>query len=507
MRRLLLALIVLCCALGAVPAHGSAPDDCSRAGTADFDGDGLNDVVVGDPFGEPPDRWSGGGHLFFLRGTGEGFPKVRGVPFIRNGGLSGWIARAGHIDGDRCLDLVVGSPYWWGHVTQGADGRVTSVPGAGNVYVYFGGSDFGGSNAGRIELRAPEQRNGAHFGWSLAVSPGTIAIGAPYEDADGIPDSGAVYLYDLGGPDGRRPGAPRRITQQTPGVPGSGEAGDLFGWSVALGTIGGGPGQDLAVGAPYEDRDDAGTPMLDAGAVTVLYEAKVGPATAYRGTGWNLSQLTTTVRSQAGDLFGHSLAYGESGESSYLAAGAPHADPGEVDDAGVVQLIRGGRTATQPVAGGTLWQGSAAVADVSEPRDAFGFSLAFSGTDLVVGAPFDGEGPHPETGAVHVISVFGPGGGTGGAAGLDMRAWRPGRLIRAATPQTYDHFGWSVSGAGGGWLVIGVPDREKIGAVALAPPERGAAQMLHPGDGSVALFNQSRHNTVQGIDFGATVAG
>ncbi|MEV7965468.1 hypothetical protein AB0O34_05735 [Sphaerisporangium sp. NPDC088356] len=502
MRRLLLALALLLGTLGAAPAYGSAygsaADGCANAGTADFDGDGFNDVVVGDPLGDPPGTWAGGGHLFFLRGTREGFPGVRGTPF-GGGGLAGWVARAGHIDGDRCLDLVVASPYWTGSAAEGAGGGATSVPGAGNVHVYWGGPGFGRTNAGRVELRAPEQRNGAHFGWSLAVASGLLAVGAPYEDADGVPDSGAVYLYGFGGADGRRPQAPRRVTQQSPGVPGNGEAGDLFGWSVALGALGGGPAPDLAVGAPYEDTDSAATAMPDAGAVTVLYDA--GAGTGYRGTGWNLSELTQRVPAQGGDLFGYSLAYGEKTGVGFLAAGAPHADPAATRDAGVVQLIRRGRPGQDPQPAGTLWQGVHGVAEVSEPHDAFGFSLAFSGGDLVVGVPFDGDGTHPETGAVHVIPLAEP--DLADTSGGQDLPWPPGRLIRAKTPQTYDHFGWSVSGAGGGWLVIGVPDRERIGAVALAPQAGGDARMLRPGDGRITPFP----GRVQGADFGAAVAG
>ncbi|MFC4592366.1 FG-GAP repeat protein [Sphaerisporangium corydalis] len=517
MRRLLLALAILAGTLTTAPAHEattphgsqtSAPGDCANAGTADFDGDGRNDVVAGDPFGDPPGTWAGGGHLFFLRGTANGFPEVSGAPFDRVGGLGGWVARAGHIDGDRCLDLVVASPYWTGQVTEGAGGRATPVPGAGDAYIYWGGRDFGRANAGRIELRAPEQRNGAHFGWSLAVSPGAVAVGAPYEDGDGIPDSGAVYVYAFGGPDGRRPAPPRRFTQQTPGVPGDGEAGDLFGWSVALGSLGAGPAQDLAVGAPYEDRGVGGAPTPDSGAVTVVYDALAGQGTFYRGDGWDLSELAGgTLTAKAGDLFGYSLAYGQDGTSAYLAAGAPHADAAGQRDAGAVQLITGGRAGGGLRPAGILVQGAGGMADTSEPGDQFGFSLAFSGPDLVVGAPFDGDGTRPETGAVHVIALSATGAQTGRPPGSPAPVPAAGRLVRASGAQTYDHFGWAVSGAGDGWLVVGVPDRNRTGAAALVPPRDGPVRMLAPGDGRVALFGRTEHGATQGVDFGAAVAG
>ncbi|MFC4534206.1 hypothetical protein [Sphaerisporangium dianthi] len=493
---------------GTPPVSGVAPDECADAGTADFDGDGFNDVVVGDPFGEPADQWSGSGGLFFLRGTRAGFPEVISRPFDRSGGLSGWTARAGHIDGDGCLDLVVANPHWIGHVTEKSSGRVTPVPGAGSVTVYWGGSGFGRSGPGdRLDLRAPAPRNGAHYGWSLAVASGVVAVGAPYEDADGIPDSGAVYLYRFGGADGREAGVPRRITQQSPGVPGDGEAGDLFGWSLALGPLVGGPGAELAIGAPYEDTPGKGAPVRDAGAVTVLYDPADGAGTWYRGKGWELSELTDEVPAREGDLFGYSLAYGAGGGPGRLAAGAPYADPRSVEDAGLVQLFSGGRSARDPRPAGTLWQETEAT-EVSEPHDAFGFSLAFSGSrDLLVGAPYDGDGSHPETGAVHMLTL----GETDPASGEPVNPGRPlaraGHLTRARNPQSFEHFGWAVSGAGDGWAVIGAPDRDGTGAIGLVPLGGADAVPLRPGDGRTEPSGQSDRTPYQGMDFGAAVAG
>ncbi|MGW4639158.1 hypothetical protein ACWEN6_11540 [Sphaerisporangium sp. NPDC004334] len=482
----------------ATSAHG--PEACAHAGTADFNGDGFNDVVVGDPFGEPPDRWAGWGHLFLLSGTSRGFPDVVGRPFPSGGGLSGWTARAGHLDGDGCLDLVVASPHWNGYVTDKSSNQATLVPGAGTVTVYWGGPDFGRPGAARLDLHAPSPRNEAHFGWSLAVASGLLAVGAPYEDADGVPDSGAVYLYRFGGDRGRVPGDPRRITQQTPGVPGDGEAGDLFGWSVALGALAKGPAPDLAVGAPYEDTPLDGRTVRDSGAVTVLYDAAEGPGGWYRGKGWDLSKLTDQVPVNEGDLFGYSLAYGDA--VGRLAAGAPYADPLGARDAGIVQIFSGARTAPEPVPAWTFWQGN--VGEISEPRDAFGFSLAFSGgRDLVVGAPFDGDGTHPETGAVHVLTLTPAGTAFGPTPSTEPPLAQPARLVRSRGPQSFEHFGWSVSGAGEGWVIVGAPDRDGAGAIGLVRMGGMDAEPLRPGDGHILPFDRTHHPT----DFGATVAG
>ncbi|GII77918.1 hypothetical protein Sru01_29000 [Sphaerisporangium rufum] len=481
----------------APPSPRPATDPCARAGAADFDGDGHDDIVVGDPFGDPLEGWVGGGRLYLLAGTPYGLPAVRAAAFAHTAGDGGWVARAGHLDGDRCLDLVVANPY---RAEDGAraGGQVTAVPGAGAVQVYWGGPGFGRAGAPRTELRAPEPRNGAHFGWSLAVAPGLLAAGAPYEDADGVPDSGAAYLFRFGGAGGRQAGPPRRLTQETGGVPGDGEPGDLFGWSLALGALGGGPGTDLAVGAPYEDRDVAGTALPDAGKLTVLLDPAGGGVP--RGVPADLSTLGTEVTARPGDLFGYALASGERDGRHYLAVGAPGADAAGVRDAGAVQLLRAGDPGRDPRPAGTLRQGAHQIGDAAEPGDRFGFSLAFAGGVLAVGVPFEGDAAgHPETGAVHAVPIGEP-----DRPGTDPPTG-PATVITSRVAQTYDHFGWAVGGAGGGWLVIGVPDRERTGAVALARPTGGHVVMLRPGDGTVPVADPRR--PAQVVDFGAALAG
>jgi hypothetical protein len=77
---------------------------------------------------------------------------------------------------------------------------------------------------------------------------GDLAIGAPYEDTGGASDSGAVYvIYGTPGgltapatPTATLPGA-ERWTQESTGVPGASEDGDLFGASLAAGDFNNAP--------------------------------------------------------------------------------------------------------------------------------------------------------------------------------------------------------------------------------------------------------------------------
>ncbi|MCT9931545.1 hypothetical protein N5079_15115 [Planotetraspora sp. A-T 1434] len=554
MRRLLLVAMLLLTSVGAVSPAPDLPDrrgqdECAHAGTSDFDGDGDNDAVAGDPFGA-----DGAGRLFLLGGGSAGLLN----PVIKEfaAGAPGWTARAGHLDGDRCLDLVVTNPFAYG--TAGS----AQVRGAGVAYVYWGGRDFGRTGAARLELKAPMARTGAHFGWSVAVSDGpesgagfgiapvgatgaggtgaggtgggsvlsggaggggTLVVGAPHEYADEVANSGAVYVYQFSG---RDPGRPQRITQNTPGVPGSGEAGDMFGWSVALGRLGGYPNSvDLAVGAPFEDREE--TSATDSGGVTVIYDVSTRPW-SYSGAGWDLSSVTNELSPATGDHLGYSVAYGRQGDHGYLAAGAPGADPGGVRDAGAVLLFE--TTGTGPRFLRVLRQGTAEVGDTTDERDRFGFAVAFSTTSpaaspaasltgsstflgpdssgtssrassgassgewaaalggafLVVGVPGESYPTAPESGAVHLLPIEGVSGG---------------RMIREAQPGAYDHFGWSVSGAGDDWLLVGAPDRGVTGAVTVMGS--GNPHELFPPHADPSGKNPLDF----GLDFGATLAG
>ncbi|GAA4561296.1 FG-GAP repeat protein [Planotetraspora kaengkrachanensis] len=445
-------------------------DRCPNAGEFDFDGDGQDDAVVGDPFagfGSAP-----GGRLFLLRGR-AGAPLDPAVQAM-DASTPGWIARPGHIDGDRCMDLVVANPF-----ADGRRGRAT-VHGSGIAYVYWGGPDFG-RVATRLELKPPVARSSARFGWSVAVRDGFVAIGAPYEDADDIIDSGAVYLFDL---KDRKPGEPQRITQDSPGVPGIGQPGDMFGWAVTLGRLGGSPGApDLAVGVPFEDNEDSG--QTDTGGLTVVYDVSSHPS-RYRGGKWDLPSVTDEIPPNSGDDFGYSLRYGKDGDQGYLAVGAPRADPEGVRDAGVVVLFE--VTETGPRYLRTLRQGLDIVGDSPDQDDRFGWSVAISGPYVLVGAPGESGPTTPQSGAVNVVPLG------NGSAGL---------MTTLDDPQPYDHFGWSVSAFGDGRFLIGAPDRGATGTVTVVTTATAASgrnlRELSP--------EQAGPAGTQYLDFGSAVAG
>ncbi|YCK37197.1 hypothetical protein ACNF49_25015 [Actinomadura sp. ATCC 39365] len=222
---------------------------CEGASARDFDGDGRDDVALG-----------------YLGTTGRvhvlSAGRVIHVPTPPGNRMKGfgWSVTMAHVNDDRCVDLVVGTR------TLTVAGR----KGAGGVYVLHGGAA-----APPRRLVSPLPQEDAAFGESVAAYGDLVAIGAPRE----LP-GGAVYLF-------RKGVFVRRITQETPGVPGSSEVADRFGDRLALGPLAGG-GVGLVIGAPEEYADGAGRQDVGArddsplGAVTVVRDVTARRLSAVR---------------------------------------------------------------------------------------------------------------------------------------------------------------------------------------------------------------------------------
>ncbi|WP_372350371.1 FG-GAP-like repeat-containing protein [Streptomyces sp. KL116D] len=234
----------------------------------DLNGDGRDDLVTSQGFEEMsyPDRFHPGGKDG-LRAKGRD---------VTSYGLA---AAVGDFDCDGFADLA---SYDIGAVSE------DSVDSAGRVRVLSGGPKGPGGSAvfltapggGRAGDHTPGATNqGDQFGAALGAGDGDgdgcadLAVGAPgTDDAAGHTDAGAVYVFK--GMRGRGLGATpaRTYTQDSAGVPGNGERGDLFGSAVSFRAATKGAPADLAVGAAGED----GT-RSDSGAVWVLPGGPTGP--------------------------------------------------------------------------------------------------------------------------------------------------------------------------------------------------------------------------------------
>jgi hypothetical protein len=359
------------------------------------DGDFCLDLAVGAPGAD------GGGAVYVLRGSPQGFTAGYRLGLERPvaGDEFGAAVSAGHA-------VWVGAP--------GRDiGRATD---AGAVAVFEAGA-----TAGRALLvvdqgslvgfpGAPEV--GDRFGEILSTTFGAsiprfgeenldgVFVGVPHEDVGVARDAGMVVKILYGPFD--LPGEPGNFqqstywTQNTPGMPGKVEAGDLLGAAVAE------HGRSAAFTAPGEDIGK----LRDAGLVTFLIETAhedYGDTGQYY-PGYAISENSRGVPgvAESGDRFGASLrgvTYGCGVDStSGYAIGVPGEDRGSLRDNGRVVLFDSGYRGVEELSGhpGTgdptcgpvsLQQGRGAPG-TAEAGDRFGTQIATTPRgNLAISAP------------------------------------------------------------------------------------------------------------------------
>ncbi|MFG1703813.1 hypothetical protein ACFLIM_11520 [Nonomuraea sp. M3C6] len=335
------------------------------AGAADFDGDGVDDVAVGDPFA---DDQKGSLHVL----SGDKVVPVT-VPDLARGDAFGWSVRLAKVDADACADLVIGAPY--------AD--VDGTEDAGAAYVVYGG---GTKPPQRLTAAQPQRF--AHFGWSLAARGDLVAIGAPYEDEGSLLDVGAIYV--------RKGTAPlRRISQESVDVRGNSEVGDQFGWSMAFG-----PKNGLIVGVPYENDDGAGRQVeagkIDSGCVVFIDDVLAAELTTLK-----LDSPTDT----SGDRYGYAVAYAEGSGYAVSSPGPGYVQLLDPNRKPTRRVTQGGKQAFgfslaasvdgrlaigAPYGGGVRivsWKDANEDRRLPSADGLFGWSVAFSGNKLFVGQP------------------------------------------------------------------------------------------------------------------------
>ncbi|MEV5429160.1 FG-GAP and VCBS repeat-containing protein [Streptomyces sp. NPDC052701] len=240
--------------------------------TGDVDGDGVTDVAA---TGNDGDEYDARRVLYWL-GTRDGLAPYTIVRDTDGAGLQGGEnLDIGDVDADGIDDIVVG------RAVDGYDsdldtprpkgGRISWIPGTP------GGPD--GARATFLNQDSPgvpgTAEKGDGFGTDVQVADvdgdgrEDVVTGVPHEDLGGVADAGAVVVLRgaRGGPTGS--GA-QVVTQNTAGVPGTAETGDLFGRSAHLGDANRDGRADLAVGAPGENTGSGSVWTFRSGPATVV---------------------------------------------------------------------------------------------------------------------------------------------------------------------------------------------------------------------------------------------
>lgn len=247
-----LALAVPITAAPQILGGGVAPDilnDVADAG--DVNGDGIHDMILGDPLDGPGGNIAGSVWIDFGGTPGLALPGAVHFPGTNAGDMFGHSVASGDFNCDGRPDLVVGIP-----------GSDMGGPDSGAVQVFlgpfFGGTIPAGAADYTFRGEAPGDQAG-HAVDFLTDRDGDgcddLLIGAPYQDAMGLPDSGAAYIIGsattpLGG---------TSLTSLPPIIKISGDMdGGTVGFSVSDAGDHNGDGRpDVVLGAPRYDGPGA----------------------------------------------------------------------------------------------------------------------------------------------------------------------------------------------------------------------------------------------------------
>ena len=278
--------------------------------SADFDGNGFDDLAIGVP-SEDIAGVADAGRVVVVPGSADG-AAVAGAVELRRGadGVPGALGvgdrfghalSAGDIDGDGFDDLAVGVP--------GAD--VAAAVDAGLVLV-FDGSVFGVDPAAATVVHQDVggvrgiAGAGDRFGTAVVLGDFTgdrrddLAVSAPGETVAGAAGAGVVHVFDATG-DGLVFGPDQVVSQSQRRVPNRSEADDGFGAGLAAVDTDGDGRRDLVVTVPGEDLRR----VEEVGLVLVV---PGGPGGVVKRRSEDFSQRSLgSGRDEAGDRFGAAI--------------------------------------------------------------------------------------------------------------------------------------------------------------------------------------------------------
>ena len=349
-----------------------------------------------------------------------------------NTGFDDWFGSSVAVSGST---VVAGAPFEDGNgagVNSGAQAD-NSAGNSGAAYVFEHERGVWKQSA---YLKASNAEALDNFGWSVAVSGNTLVVGAYGEDSNGVgleqvaggnnssPESGAAYVFE------RAEGSWKQTAYLKPS---NGESGDLFGWSTGV------SGNSIVIGTCAEAGGGTG---VDPSPASDNSSFRSGAAYVFElvGGSWTQTAYLKASNTDAEDYFGWSVAVSD----DTLVVGAYGEDGNGV---GVDPFTQANNSSRESGAAyifergsGTWIQTAYLKASNTGKDDNFGWSVAISGSTLVVGARLEDDSNN-NSGAAYVFE-------------RSVGIWRQAAYLKASNSGPDDWFGVSV-GVSDETLVVG----------------------------------------------------
>ncbi|MFJ4206227.1 S1 family peptidase [Streptomyces sviceus] len=429
-----------------VPGTAEASDWFGESlDTVDWNEDGCTDLVVGTP-AEDLGSVADAGMLDVLYGAagGVGSGSVKNTHFEEasgTGSLATSVIQAGDRFGDSIAAGVTaaGEPF----VVSGAPGEsVNSLAKAGEAFYVRPTTNIVFHQDSTDVPGAAEANDG--FGGSVAADTNFFAVGAPGETIGEDANAGNLAVFSHTLTSAGLPTPKFGLDQDLDTVSGGAEAGDQFGYALALAPYrpsGASAATDsiLAVGAPGEDLDVDGVAKADAGTALTFRITAAGTFTQLYGISQGTADDDVTGTAEAGDRMGAALTAINTAPRAVsttttmkLAVGVPNEAIGTADNAGAVHtfslLGAPGANDRWLEAGDGDGIPTAPGADQQ-----LGTSIHYTGTKLYVGLPL-GPSTYGTLYALPLSNV------TAGGTVAPVTTYQPGT---GGLPAVGDRFGYA----------------------------------------------------------------